>query len=521
MFVQIFRFLQLVASDRNGSIDYLRLTLPTLALAWLSWRIWAFTLKPAFQPREPRELPYWIPSHAISFFRDTEGILTRARLYFGNSREPFALTVAGARLYIITAPQDATEIYKNSKTLTFDEYVRDVMKSIGVSDDGITKLWKPPGENGNDRLHKALAHAAEGYYREQLLPGHQLDILWERVLGEIASSINWDNLPVSTLNGQEGSKSLSLLEWTSDVLLKSVVNGFFGDRLLQMDRQLLQNFAAFDKESWKLTYKLPRIIAKDMYEAKDKMVRTVEAYLRLPKDQRSEATWLVKKLEIETAKMDMDSQDLAAMITSLVWVILSNAYKLCFWMMAYLVHDSLLYAAIKAEVTVAVGGGLLRLETRLDECPRLAALYDEVLRLTASSASIRTVESDTTLRNVVLSAGGKVLLPFRQLHFNEKVFGNNVDECDAERFLRDKDLSNSSSFRPFGGGSTYCPGRYVARREVMVFIALAMSRFDDIMLAENELFAFPKLDTKTPSLGIMMPMIGEDVQVVVRKHRST
>ena len=194
------------------------------------------------------------------------------------------------------------------------------MKSIGVSDDGITKLWKPPGDNGNGRLHKALAHAAEGYYREQLLPGHQLDILWERVLGEIDSSVNWDNLPGSTLNGAEGSKSLSLLEWTSDVLLKSVVNGFFGDRLLQMDRQLLQNFAAFDKESWKLTYKLPRIMAKDMYDAKDRMVRTVEAYLRLPKDQRTEATWLVKKLEIETAKMDMDSRDLAAMITSLVWV---------------------------------------------------------------------------------------------------------------------------------------------------------------------------------------------------------
>lgn len=200
--------------------------------------------------------------------------------------------------------------------------------------------------------------------------------------------------------------------------------------------------------------------------------------------------------------------------------VLSNAYKLCFWMMAYLVYDRSLFAAIKSEIMVAVRGGLPHLETRLDECPRLVALFNEVLRLTASSASIRTVKTDTPLRNVVLSAGGKVLLPFRQLHFDEKTFGNNVDECDAERFLRDKSLNNSPSFRPFGGGSTYCPGRYVAKREVMVFIALAMSRFDDIMLAKNEHSAFPKLDTKTPSLGIMMPMVGEDVQVVVRRHKS-
>ena len=213
-----------------------------------------------------------------------------------------------------------TEIYKNTKTLTFDEYVRDVMKSIGISDDGIEKLWKPPTGIGKDSLHKALAHAGEDYYREQLLPGPQLDILWEQVLSDIASSIHWDNLPGSRFNRAETSRSLSLLEWTSDVLLRSVVKGFFGDRLLQMDPHLLQNFAAFDKESWKLTYKLPRGVAKDMYDAKDKMVRSVKAYLQLPQDQRSEATWLIKKLEVEAGKANIDVQDLAAMITSLAWV---------------------------------------------------------------------------------------------------------------------------------------------------------------------------------------------------------
>lgn len=213
-----------------------------------------------------------------------------------------------------------TEIYKNTKTLTFDEYVRDVMKSIGISDDGIEKLWKPPTRIRKDRLHKALAHAGEDYYREQLLPGPQLDILWEKVLSDIASSIHWDNLPGSRFNRAETSRSLSLLDWTSDVLLKSVVKGFFDDRLLQMDPQLLQNFAAFDKESWKLTYKLPRGVGKDMYDAKDKMVRSVKAYLQLPQNQRSEATWLIKKLEVEAGKANIDVQDLAAMITSLAWV---------------------------------------------------------------------------------------------------------------------------------------------------------------------------------------------------------
>lgn len=185
--------------------------------------------------------------------------------------------------------------------------------------------------------------------------------------------------------------------------------------------------------------------------------------------------------------------------------------------MVYLLFNPSLYAEIQAEIRSAIGGGELGLESRLEQCPRLIALYNEVLRLTTASASIRTVESATPLGEFTLRAGGKVLLPFRQLHFNKEVFGDNADDFDAERFLRNESLSKSPSFRPFGGGSTYCPGRYVAKREVLVFIALALCRFDGISMASNEGQKFPKLDTKTPSLGIMMPMAGEDVQITVRK----
>ena len=66
------------------------------------------------------------------------------------------------------------------------------------------------------------------------------------------------------------------------------------------------------------------------------------------------------------------------------------------------------------------------------------ALYNEFLRLTTASASIRTVKSATAPGEVILRVGGKVLLPFRQLHFNKEIFGDNADDFDPERFLRDE-----------------------------------------------------------------------------------
>lgn len=84
-----------------------------------------------------------------------------------------------------------TDIHRNSKTLTFDQYGKDVMQSIGVSGGGIASLWKTPDKDeGPDCLHKALAHAGDDYYRKQWLPGNHLDVLWSESLALLAHSSN-------------------------------------------------------------------------------------------------------------------------------------------------------------------------------------------------------------------------------------------------------------------------------------------------------------------------------------------
>lgn len=36
-----------------------------LGMLVVLWRLWKFTLLPALHPREPKELPYWIPGVSI------------------------------------------------------------------------------------------------------------------------------------------------------------------------------------------------------------------------------------------------------------------------------------------------------------------------------------------------------------------------------------------------------------------------------------------------------------------------
>lgn len=184
--------------------------------------------------------------------------------------------------------------------------------------------------------------------------------------------------------------------------------------------------------------------------------------------------------------------------------------------MAYILHSPTLHSSILSEITPAISHhDLSNLSTRLENCTHLVAVYNELLRFKTASASIRSVTAPTELGSVTLSPGAKVLLPYRQLHFDESVFGENVDVFDEGRFLGNADLSKSPSFRPFGGGTTYCAGRFVAKREVLAFVALALSRFEIEVVGGGR---FPECDVKKPCLGVLPPKAGEDMKVRVRKR---
>lgn len=94
------------------------------------------------------------------------------------------------------------------------------------------------------------------------------------------------------------------------------------------------------------------------------------------------------------------------------------------------------------------------------------------------------------------------------MHFDGSVYGPDVDMFVPERFIRSKTLSHSSSYRPFGGGVSYCPGRFIARREFAMLVALVLARFDVEVVGDNK---FPDLDSGKPTIGLISPKPGEDV----------
>ena len=150
--------------------------------------------------------------------------------------------------------------------------------------------------------------------------------------------------------------------------------------------------------------------------------------------------------------------------------------------------------------------------------PRLEAVYLESLRLMESSGSARNVIADT-IGTKRIRAASKLLIPYRQLHLDPRAFGPSAASFDPDRFHIDQTAARSPSFRPFGGGVTLCRGRFLARQEVLAFVATVIGRFEVgvVRVVGIGKGGLPRPETRNPPMGMMMPVEGQDVMMKVRE----
>ena len=198
-----------------------------------------------------------------------------------------------------------------------------------------------------------------------------------------------------------------------------------------------------------------------------------------------------------------------------------NVYRLTHWVLSYVLCDSELLNIVKAEIQPAFRHDDVDYRHIYENCPRLTAVYTELLRLTFGSFSVRKIATPVVMGSKKLRSNSSIILPIRALHYNSKVFGENADQFNATRFL-DNSLDKNPSFRPFAGGITYCPGRFLAKRQTLILVAILLYRYDIELsggsMGETGVCRPPRIDQDGPSLGIMGPV--KETQLVVKLKQA-
>ena len=186
-------------------------------------------------------------------------------------------------------------------------------------------------------------------------------------------------------------------------------------------------------------------------------------------------------------------------------------------MVSFIICDPELLATIKAEISPAFHGNTVDYSYFYDHCPHLTAIHTELLRLTFGSFSVRKVVAPIVMGGKKLLPGNTVMVPIRPLHYDTDEFGSNATKFDPNRFFDNPQLEKSPSYRPFAGGITFCPGRFLAKRQNVGFVAMLLHRFDIGVVGRERgpkgEMTPPKIDQDSPSLGIMGPVKGTELFV--------
>ncbi|KAI9155452.1 Cytochrome P450 monooxygenase calL [Paramyrothecium foliicola] len=452
----------------------------------------------AIAPREPQEIA-----------------LLDTWLYFKDSREIFSLTVMGQEIYVVTSASDIQQAFKESKALDHDVMALDVLADLGINKGTMASISRPFQEN------QSYLQATHGDFRLQMHPGPRLEVVQEAFLAGIDRALTWERISGAMVRSSvRDCKIVSLWQWSGYVLLDSAIVAFFNQSLYKTNPQMQKDFFTFDEQSWKLPYRLPRFAAEELHLAKDRCEAAIAQWIEVPAQER-ECSWIVNKMLEGLDKLEVhDTMQRARLIFVLFRVINSNAYRMCFWCLAYLLFNPALLAEVKEEMQPArQADGSLSMPYLLENCPLLSSFYAEVLRLTVDTIGARAVTRKVSIGGKVLLPGKKLLMPYRQGHFNPKVFGHDAEDFNPRRFMDKKDLSRSSSWKPFGGGTAWCPGRFMARREVYMFLGVVLFRYDlKLHAKDGREPVFPVLDDSIPYGGILTPKAGHDVYLEVRER---
>ena len=261
-------------------------------------------------------------------------ILMVSREHLGDTREPFALTAGGTKLYFLTDSSDVASMYKNTVTLDFMAIVKPLITMFGVSEAGVDLAFRiPPSaaedpvnialQLSNDKPKSVMHHGAE-FTHAQLLPGPRYSILENKVVESLRASLSLDkHNPFYVQSDSEGYTSVSLYNWTLFVLSSAIPDALFGPKLARGNTSLLKAFDSFSRYNWKLWYGWKD--ADDVRKYKEAYVSEIDKFLALPLEEREpEESWLWQRLEAAFVASGMSRKDITQRVSSHVYALIES-----------------------------------------------------------------------------------------------------------------------------------------------------------------------------------------------------
>lgn len=237
---------------------------------------------------------------------------------------------------------------------------------------------------------------------------------------------------------------------------------------------------------------MPSVTARTAYNGRRICAEAFENYFRNRGQERGSE--LIKARWSTSHGYNIPLEDIARFEVLFSFAILVNTVPSSFWLLYNVFSRPTILSAVRDELKTilhtttdeyGVPRHTVSISKLRSDCPLLEAALQETLRLASVALSLRQVLKDTVLNDQYLvKAGAVIQMPVGVPHADPNIWGSTVGDFDPSRFLKSNTKTSvdqrqqSATYRPFGGGSTLCPGRHFASTEILAVAAMCFLRFD-------------------------------------------
>ncbi|RYC57754.1 hypothetical protein CHU98_g8454 [Xylaria longipes] len=494
--------------------------------------------------QSPPSFPALIPflGHIFSFAWDTKNLLNLATSY-RNSLTSTKISLIGFDLYIFQDRNSVSDILRHPNLSSPTSlYVFGARFLFGmprrgvaayVADDSGPSARPFPGSNVPPEkrvdyiLHRAFNHAWTGPF---------LDPAARRFMKTFTSHVRDIGL------SGEWIYVADFFILFGKPISASVTETVFGPSILSLNPDIIETAWALDKVIPWLFRQVPSFLMPHPYRLRKKMAKQIRrwyAYSRqwftessIDPDGDGDPFWgseIVRRLQRELLRNGnrglIDDECFAAHDIGLIWGSNSNVVAATMLVAYHVFQDPALLVRIRAEIEEKFGKSfeISDIDHRdLWKLPLLSSVFAEVLRLYVDVLLIfSSPHQDVFVGKWRLPKGEKAIVSTSIAHRDESVWNTRggqfpLDTFWADRFMIDPSdpLSGpvvrnaeksqkpgsqkqpffstqglESSWIPFGGGPSACPGRFLAKTVIMSTCVLLVSKFDVDVLTHSLRFS--------------------------------
>ncbi|CAF0833494.1 unnamed protein product [Didymodactylos carnosus] len=223
------------------------------------------------------------------------------------------------------------------------------------------------------------------------------------------------------------------------------------------------------------------------------------------------------------------SSDIGGNHLAFLWASVGNTIPAAFWTLFHILRDCRALEQLQEEVRENLP--VLKLDENIEfdenswtveklaKCVLLESAVNETLRMYGAPMMLRTCSSNTQIqtydgKTLSIRKNDRISLFPAASHYDERLF-HEPFIYKFDRFLNNTIINNLEldrqkvpiAYMPFGTGKTMCPGKYFAKNEIKICLALIFQQIEYKFIDETT----PKTRADRVGFGVAPP--SKDVQI--------